>query len=81
MSIREQVLQVIARVAKDEEVLRNPDVHLYETGLIDSFGTVELMVALDEELGTGFSPAEFDPEAWATPNRIAAIVAERLGHE
>jgi D-alanine--poly(phosphoribitol) ligase subunit 2 len=79
MSVQDRVLAVIARVAQNDEVLRNPDVHLYETGLIDSFGTVELMIALGEEFDIAFSPAEFDPEAWATPNKIVALVAERLG--
>ena len=78
MSVQERVLAVIARVAQNDEVLRNPDVQLYETGLIDSFGTVELMVALGEEFGIDFSPAEFEQEAWATPNKIVALVAERL---
>jgi D-alanine--poly(phosphoribitol) ligase subunit 2 len=79
MNVQERVLAVIARVAQSDEVLRNPDVQLYATGLIDSFGTVELMIALGEEFGITFSPAEFDPEAWATPNQIAALVAERMG--
>lgn len=78
MTLTERVLNVIAAVAKDEEPKRNPDVHLYETGLIDSFGTVELMLALEAEFGVPFSPAEFDAEAWATPAKIAAIVAERV---
>lgn len=78
MSVRERVLNVIAEVAKDEEVRRNPDVHLYETGLIDSFGTVELMLALEQEFGVSFSPAEFDPETWATPNMIVQIVEARV---
>jgi D-alanine--poly(phosphoribitol) ligase subunit 2 len=79
MTLHERVLAVIARVAQNDEVLRNPEVQLYDTGLIDSFGTVELMVALGEEFGIEFSPAEFEPEAWATPNKIVAVVAERLG--
>ena len=78
MSVHARVLEVIARVSREDEVLRNPDVRLYETGLIDSFGTVELMLALEQEFGTEFSPSEFEPEAWATPNLIAALVAERL---
>ncbi|HLO04795.1 MAG TPA: D-alanine--poly(phosphoribitol) ligase subunit 2 [Symbiobacteriaceae bacterium] len=79
MTILERVTDVIARIAGDEEPRRNPEVHLYETGLIDSFGTVELMLALEQEFGTAFSPAEFDPEAWATPAKIAEIVGERAG--
>lgn len=63
----------------DQEPVINPEVHLYESGLIDSFGTVQLMVALESEFGTAFSPAEFDPAAWATPNLIVEIVRGRLG--
>jgi D-alanine--poly(phosphoribitol) ligase subunit 2 len=78
-TVRERVFAVIARVAGDEEPKRNPDVHLFETGLLDSFGTVELMLGLEEEFGLPFSPAEFDAEAWATPGRIADLVEARLG--
>ncbi len=78
MSIRERVLAVIARVAENDEVLHNPDVHLYDTGLLDSFATVQLMLALEEELGTPFSPAEFDPATWASPNLIVALVEAKV---
>lgn len=78
MDVVERVAGVIAGIARDEEPKRNVDVHLFETGLIDSFGTVELMLALEAEFGVPFSPAEFDAEAWATPRKIAAIVAQRL---
>ncbi|MGE5675026.1 MAG: D-alanine--poly(phosphoribitol) ligase subunit DltC [Mycobacterium leprae] len=78
MSVRERVLQVIARVAENVEVISNPQIHLYQTGLLDSFATVELMVQLEEEFGIPFSPADFDPEAWATPEKIVAIVESRV---
>jgi D-alanine--poly(phosphoribitol) ligase subunit 2 len=78
MTVLERVCGVIAQVAHEEEPVRNPDVHLYETGMIDSFGTVELMLALEQEFGLPFSPAEFDAEAWATPRKIAAVVEGRL---
>jgi D-alanine--poly(phosphoribitol) ligase subunit 2 len=78
VTVRERVYGVIAQVAGDEEPKRNPAVHLFETGLLDSFGTVELMLALEEEFGTPFSPAEFDAEAWATPALIADLVEARV---
>jgi len=78
MTTLERVSAAIARISGSDEVLRNPDVHLFETGLLDSFGTVELMLALEQEFGTGFSPADFDPEQWATPARIALVVDDKL---
>lgn len=79
MSVEERVLKVIAKIAQNDEVLNDPELQLFETGLLDSFATVELLLALEEEFDTPFSPAEFDPETWATPRLIAGIVAERLG--
>lgn len=78
MTVLERVANVIAGIAKDDEPKQNPDVHLYETGLIDSFGTVELMLGLEAEFGVPFSPAEFDADLWATPRKIAEIVEGRL---
>ena len=41
--------------------------------------TVELIVALGNELGIEISPAEFEREKWATPRLIIADVQRRLG--
>ncbi len=74
----ERVIQIIARVADAPEVERDPDVLLYERGLLDSLGTVELLVELSREFGVAFSPAEVDRDEWATPARIARYVESRI---
>ena len=75
----ERVLQIIARVADSSEVERDPDVRLYDRGLLDSLGTVELLVELSREFGVALSPAEVDRDEWATPTLIAHYVESRLG--
>ncbi|MEO6786437.1 MAG: D-alanine--poly(phosphoribitol) ligase subunit DltC, partial [Chthoniobacteraceae bacterium] len=62
----DQVIDVLARVADTEEVRTNPDLALYDLQILDSMKTVELIVALQQEIGVDISPAEFDREAWAT---------------
>ena len=75
MSVAESVLTILARTAETDEVLAQPDLDLFETGVLDSLRTVELMVALSEAFGVEISPAEFEREQWATPARIVAFMA------
>ena len=75
----DQVIDVLARVADTEEVRTNPDLALYDLQILDSMKTVELIVALQQEMGVEVSPAEFDRDAWATPAKMVADVQRRLG--
>ena len=77
-AINEQVIDVLARVADTEEVRTNPDLALYDLQILDSMKTVELIVALQQELNVDISPAEFDRDAWATPAKMVADVEKRL---
>jgi len=74
----EQVLEVLARIADTDEVRSNPDLALYDLQILDSMKTVELIVALQTEIGVEISPAEFDRDAWATPAKMVADVQKRL---
>ena len=73
-----QVLQLVVDLAGTEEVASERDVDLFEAGLLDSLGFVELLVALDNELGLVVSPTEVDRDEVATVNKLLAFVDERL---
>jgi D-alanine--poly(phosphoribitol) ligase subunit 2 len=78
MSTAAQVLATIARVLDSDEAVSDPDLQLYDLGLLDSLKTVELMVALAEEFRVPISPAEFERQQWATPRMIAAYLERKL---
>jgi D-alanine--poly(phosphoribitol) ligase subunit 2 len=75
----DQVIDLLARVADAGEVRTNPDLALYDLQILDSMKTVELIVALQQEMGVEVSPAEFDRDAWATPAKMVADIQKRLG--
>ena len=77
-SISSKVLEVLKTVAETDEVERNLDLPLYESQVLDSMKTVELIVAITEEFGVDISPAEFDRDKWATPRLIIADIETRL---
>ena len=74
----DQVIDILARVSDTEEVRTNADLALYDLQILDSMKTVELIVALQQEVGVEISPAEFDRDAWATPAKLVADVQSRL---
>ena len=72
------VLSTLVEVAGIEEVRSNPDIDLYETHILDSIMTVELIVLLSDRLGIEISPAELDRNQWATPGKIVQYIEARL---
>ncbi len=78
VEIEQGVLRILRQVADTDEVTRDLDLPLYESGILDSFATVSLIAALADELQVQVSPAEFDATAWATPRRLVADVLARV---
>jgi D-alanine--poly(phosphoribitol) ligase subunit 2 len=79
MSPRTTVLEILAQVTESDEVRRDLDLPIYERQVIDSLGTVQLIVRLGEELHLDISPADVDLAAWATPRLLMADIERRLG--
>lgn len=67
------------RLTGTSEVRENLDVELFDEGLLDSMGTVQLLVELDGQLGVNIPVSEFERDEWSSPNKIIAKVAELQG--
>ena len=78
MSIADGVLRTLAEVTEVDELRTNLDIRLYDSHVLDSMKTVELMLALSDRFGLDISPAEFDREQWATPLSIIQYIEGRM---
>lgn len=74
---KQQVLELLVEICEDDVILENPDMDLFEEGLLDSFGTINLLVEIENQFDIVVPITDFDREEWNTPNRIAAKLAER----
>ncbi|MFJ7954103.1 D-alanine--poly(phosphoribitol) ligase subunit 2 [Lysinibacillus sp. NPDC096418] len=74
---KQQVLELLVEICEDDVILENPDMDLFEEGLLDSFGTINLLVEIENHFDIVVPITDFDREEWNTPNRIAAKLAER----
>ena len=75
--MEEKVLEILEKVCENSVVREDRDIDLFETGLLDSLGFVELLVDLEDALGIVISPTETDRSQLSTPNKLIEFVRAR----
>ncbi|GAB6153132.1 D-alanine--poly(phosphoribitol) ligase subunit DltC [Desulfosporosinus burensis] len=75
--VREKILDILTDISGTDEIKRNPDLELFKNGWLDSFGIIELFVAIQEQLDIEVAPTEMEREEWDTANKIIAYLEER----
>jgi D-alanine--poly(phosphoribitol) ligase subunit 2 len=70
----------VAQVSDVADLRANLDINLYETHLLDSLRTVELLLLLSDRFNVDLSPAELDREQWATPRKLIDYLEQRSSH-
>lgn len=76
MEFKNEVITLLVEICQDDIVKEDPDIDLFASGLLDSFGTVELLVQIEERFGILVPITEFDRDVWNTPNNIALQLAD-----
>jgi D-alanine--poly(phosphoribitol) ligase subunit 2 len=76
--MEEKLVQLIAEVCDTQDVLERRDIDLFEAGLLDSLGAIDLLVEIEDEFGVIIAPTELDRSEMNTVNKIIARVQERL---
>lgn len=74
---KDKVLSILAEVCESDEIKKNPDLQLFDEGLLDSFATISLVVEFEQQLQISVPISDFNREEWATPNMIVQQLAER----
>jgi D-alanine--poly(phosphoribitol) ligase, subunit 2 len=74
--MEEKVLDILESVCGTDEVRKDMDVNLFETGLLDSLGITELLVEIEEQLGIEIAPTEITREDIETPNKIIMYLSK-----
>lgn len=77
-SSEQAVLRLLVEVCGTPDILTERDTDLFEAGLIDSLGFVELLVGLEDELGLSVPPTAVDRAEVSTVNDLLAFVGQRL---
>lgn len=79
MDTKKEVLSIIEDLT-GEDLSDRMDDNLFESGLLDSLATVQMLLNLQDTFGIQVPVSEFDRTQWDTPNKIVAKV-ESLENE
>ena len=75
MDVKSQVIEIIDELFM-EDVSDMMDEDLFDAGVLDSMGTVELIVELENRFDIHVPVSEFGRDDWNTANKIVAGVME-----
>ena len=75
MDIKSEVIEIIDELFM-EDVSDMMDEDLFDAGVLDSMGTVELIVELENRFDIRVPVTEFGRDDWNTANKIIAGIVE-----
>ena len=75
MDIKSEVIEIIDELFM-EDVSDMMDEDLFDAGVLDSMGTVELIVEIENRFDIRVPVTEFGRYDWNTANKIVAGIAE-----
>ena len=75
MDVKSEVIEIIDELFM-EDVSDMMDEDLFDAGVLDSMGTVELIVELESRFDIRVPVAEFGRDDWNTANKIVEGVTE-----
>ncbi|MCI8524787.1 MAG: D-alanine--poly(phosphoribitol) ligase subunit 2 [Oscillospiraceae bacterium] len=68
----EKIIALLLDICGADEGEIQPDTELFEEGILDSFGLVQLLVEMEGQLGVSLDPAALERSAISTPAKLAA---------
>ena len=75
MDVKAEVIEIIDELFM-EDVSDMMDEDLFDAGVLDSMGTVELIVELENRFDIRVPVSEFGRDDWNTANKIVAGIME-----
>lgn len=76
--VEKRALALLEDVCADEAVREERDIDLFEAGLLDSMGAIELLVGIETEFGVSIAPTEVEREEMNSVNKIIHQIEVRL---
>ncbi|MDR0921418.1 MAG: D-alanine--poly(phosphoribitol) ligase subunit DltC [Lactobacillales bacterium] len=74
--MEERILDILETVTGSDEVREDTALDLFDAGLLDSMGSVSLILELEQAFDIAIPISEFERENWASVEKIEHQVKE-----
>ena len=75
--MKDKILKILAQICEDDVVKEEPDLDLFEEGLLDSMGVAQLLMEAEDDLGVVIALTEIQRSDIDTPAKIVRLISER----
>lgn len=70
----DKVLDIFEEVTGTDEIREDLDLDLFEAGLLDSLGIIEVLLKIEEVFGIKLQPTDLERQDMATANNLVAFL-------
>lgn len=74
----EKVLNILIEVTGDDEIADDRDADLFEAGLLDSLGIIEVLLKIEEVFGLKLQPTDLERKDMATVNNLVEFLKTKI---
>ena len=76
-NMRDKVIKILEEVCESTDIRENPDVDLFEAGLLDSLATVSLLLEIETVFGLVLEPTDVSRPQISSVNNIVAFLKSK----
>jgi D-alanine--poly(phosphoribitol) ligase subunit 2 len=73
-SVESTIIELLVDIVNEPAIAEEPALDLFEAGLLDSLGAIELLVAIEERFGIEIAPTAVERQDMNTADKIIALV-------
>lgn len=76
--MEEKVLDMLIEITGSDDIAEEKDTDLFEAGLLDSLGIIEVLLKIEEIFGLKLQPTDLERKDMATVNNLVAFLKTKL---
>lgn len=76
--MEEKVLNILIEVTGNDDIAEEKDADLFEAGLLDSLGIIEVLLKIEEVFGLRLQPTDLEKNDMATVNNLVKFLNSKL---
>ncbi|MVX62981.1 D-alanine--poly(phosphoribitol) ligase subunit 2 [Clostridium chromiireducens] len=76
--MEEKVLNILIEVTGNDDIRDEKDEDLFEAGLLDSLGIIEVLLKIEEVFGLRLQPTDLEKKDMATVNNLVEFLNNKL---
>ncbi|OOM79784.1 D-alanine--poly(phosphoribitol) ligase subunit 2 [Clostridium puniceum] len=76
--MEEKVLDMLIEVTGSDDIAEEKDTDLFEAGLLDSLGIIEVLLKIEEVFGLKLQPTDLERNDMATVNNLVEFLKTKI---